>query len=764
MPPLGLASRLLRPLVTGAGAVGGGAYGALTADPEKGQSPLLRGLGGAAMGGLIVPAGLRSVSRLASGVPWEHRKRIKDYSESATQGITDPATGKQAEFVYRDPRKTPYGLEEVPGTRPGEKIANWTYFSMLSSPDTILRGSFGAIGGALNAAVERGLEGLATGDLNKIKQGGRIVKSLMSGGTKADPRGWRLYGQAVGANEDEFRRLYQRVTGAVPEDFASRHTKGQGVGVLFAAPDLAAIQAMKEGGFTAAEAARYTLAGEPQTRTGRWILNKLRQGREMRGIPEFTAIQSAPFARVGILGFEKGLERFLGVGEIVHQAARKRRAFDLEAAKAGIPGFDPKTGKWTRPTIDPEAAAEVRARLEHLHPSSALDEAQAELSKLAQSEQYTGARQAFEDAMAREGKGKSQAAWHRYWEDLEKVVIHEGGIPELSTGLQRGIQQAVGFGAGVAGYKSADYLDPRAGLVAATLTGPAFFPYQVGRQFRKKVEREGLPSSAVGWAAAGPTAMGSAFKEFSPLGFEPLGLFTRPMEELSRRVIPAAMADVATAIDPAHGRETSRERLRDLKLRLGEDAPDPKLAPWLYRTPGLRETLPETFSPVDVFGRPRFDHPEAFPGTEGPGAVSQIFKGVMKTVAPSLRAAEPPAQNLRDPQMRQLHEMGIDMQAPGGQVTLPRVGLPLTPTGESVAGVQRLRGRSREMAADIITRIPELQRMPDSPRKRLLVDLLMTRIQGLISRRLNQLALPTALQQGARLPGVMARSRMETDE
>ena len=114
--------------------------------------------------------------------------------------------------------------------------------------------------------------------------------------------------------------------------------------------------------------------------------------------------------------------------------------------------------------------------------------------------------------------------------------------------------------------------------------------------------------------------------------------------------------------------------------------------------------------------------------------------------------------------MRQLHEMGIDLQAPSGQVTLPRVGLPLTPTGESVAGVQRLRGRSREMAAEMITRIPALQRMPDSPKKRLLVDLIMARIQGRISQRLNQLALPTALQQGARLPAVMARPRIGVDE
>ena len=104
MPPLGsllpVAKRIGRGLTSGVGRLvgggAGGAYGAGTA--EEDENPLLRGLGYGALGGVVAPSALRAAGR----------------------GLND-----------------------------------FTYFSMLSSPDTIARGNFGAIGGALGPLAGR---------------------------------------------------------------------------------------------------------------------------------------------------------------------------------------------------------------------------------------------------------------------------------------------------------------------------------------------------------------------------------------------------------------------------------------------------------------------------------------------------------------------------------------------------------------------------------------------------------------------------------
>ena len=278
------------------------------------------------------------------------------------------------------------------------------------------------------------------------------------------------------------------------------------------------------------------------------------------------------------------------------------------------------------------------------------------------------------------------------------------------------------------------------------------------------MEREGKPKSALGWGVAPARAMGASFQEFSPLGFQPLGLFTRPWEEAARRVVPSAAADVASALDPAYGRETGRTRITELHERYGEGEGVADLAPWKYRLPGFRQDLPETFQPVDVFGRPRFDRPIAGPGTTGTGEVSNVWRGIMRTVAPSLGAAEPPAMNLQDPQMKALHDLGIRMQPPSGRTTIPGLGLPMTSTSQSTASVQRLRGMSREMAAKVILQIPGLQAIPDSPRKRFLVKQLMETIQSSFSRAFNPSAFPLSIAQGARPPAFLARARVGEGE
>ena len=727
MPPVSLARQLFRPLAQAGFGAGFGAYGATTADPKKGQSPWTRGVGYGLAGGLIGPAALKTLSRRVAGLP--PRMRLTDLDEFG-------------QYLPRGIQREVRHPETV-----AEKISNWTYFSMLSSPDTIARANLGATGGVIMRGLETALEGALSGDISKIKGVGKALKGIISGGSKANPEGWRAWSQGVFADEKDFRKLYMKVMDANPEDVSYAHMGGRGLGRLFSAPDLAAVQALKHMGLSAPEAHRYTLAGEPTSALGRSILGKIREMRGGTSSEQLMAVQSAPFARVGLLGIEKGLQRIPGVGEIAHNIAKRQRKELLEAAEAGIEGFtgtrDAKGvltgGSYKRIDI-PEGAGE-RVALK------------------------AQGREAYERAQEMLGKGKSEEQWERYWRNLNQFVSHEKGIPKLSTPLQRGIQQGLGGAAGVAAYHAPDVQDPRLGLVGATATGPGFLPYQLGRQTRKRVERQGMPEGAGEWAKTGAVAAGGAFQEFSPLGFQPLGLWQNPWTEVPRRVIPSGIADVARAVDPAYGREGGEIRIRDLMRRFGEgEGVSAVSAPWRARLPGLREELPETFAPVDVFGRPRFERPVPLAPKGETGEAGKVWKGFMRTAAPSLSAAEPPAQNLRDPQMGALARMGVEMQAPSAQVNIPGLGVPLRQTKESAASVQRVRGLSRQLAANIILQIPGLQEMPDSPMKRLLVDKLVNTLQGSFSRTINKAVLPLSILQGAQLPAFLARSRMETTE
>jgi len=79
----------------------------------------------------------------------------------------------------------------------------------------------------------------------------------------------------------------------------------------------------------------------------------------------------------------------------------------------------------------------------------------------------------------------------------------------------------------------------------------------------------------------------------------------------------------------------------------------------------------------------------------------------------------------------------------------------MTHTPQSAAAVQRYRGQAREMAARIVTQIPQLQQMPDSPQKRMLARLIMRRVQNRISQSMSSAALPLSMMQGATLPPVL---------
>jgi len=610
VPPLVSGFRALRKLAPLVGGGLGATYGAQTA--EEGESPLVRGLGYGALGGVMLPMGAGAVAR----------------------GYQRAGGGKA-------------GV--------GEAITDYTYFSFLSSPDTIARGSFGAVGGAITAALEKGLEGVLTGKLSQVADGTRIIKSLVTEGPG-------IWGRAVKANPDEFARMYrQYMPSELARDLAApgrlgveQHMGGVGVGKFFGGPDMAAVNAMTKGGFSRADAARYTLTGSPQSSTAQGILAFQRGMRKQGGIPSFVATQAAPFARVGLLGLEKGLQRTPIVGSIANRMM--------------------KTGA----TVEQQIA-----------------------------------------------------------------------------------QQSVGAGAGWLGYKSGDEesifgIDPRVGMVAGPLAGAAFLPFQAGRELRRQHERGRKGIGSV------PELVGELFRESSPLGFQPLALGSRPQTEVPRRFIPAGVADIATALDPAFGRERGRAGLEQAAQRGEYTGPlFPGAGAAMARLPDLREQLPETFAPVNIFGQPRYagaQPPLPFIGRALTGG-GPVREALSRTMFPALQSAEPPAMNQLDPLMAQLASLGIKPGAPTANVTLPGTGLPLQQTAQSAAAVQRYRGLARQLAANIVTQIPQLQQLPDGPQKQYLARLLMEDIQGRISRVLSAGTLPLSLSQGAQLPALLGGRR-----
>mgnify|MGYP001216541014 CR=1 FL=1 len=662
MPPLRSLLRAGR-LVSG---LGGGAIGAATAEPD--ESALMRGLGGAALGGLVLPGAIGSAAR-----------------------------------GFRRPVPLPKGQT---GTRRGgfgEALADYTYFGFLGSPDTMARASLGGAGGALLGALEMMGEGALKGDLDLLKRSGRVMKHLVGPGKDDGPRSWARH--VFVESPEEFSKQYQRIAPTVQDPTAPEHyQRAQGwLGKFYGASDLVAMEALGKGGMSAQEAARYTLTGEPVSRTGQWALKAQREGRKLGGLPGFVSTQLAPFARVGIMGLEKGLEHTPALGFAAH------RSFQRTAAKARAP---------------------ILKRIDQLQKdrTGAVDRLQAALT----------------DPQRKAARTRLQSIEQRITRENEKLARHT--LPKASVQKQI-TQQALGAGAGAAGYAGRDKIDPRVGLVLGPLAGPAFVPYMAGREAKQQAER--------GEFSAGQL-IGEVLKETSPLGAQPAALFYRPGREAARRFIPSGVSDIAEAMDPAFGRESGTAAVRDAVER-GEIERPPLGTSGVAsaiqaRIPGLREALPETFMPTDVFGDPRWASPEVF-GSPGPGGEPHdVLRGLSRALFPSRESVMPPALNQTDPRQALLRNLGLRPGSPSTRVTLPGLNVPLQQTPASAAAVAKHRGFARELATNILSQMPQLQQMPDGPQKQLLARRLFEAIQGRISRALAAGTLPLALSQGATLP------------
>lgn len=169
------------------------------------------------------------------------------------------------------------------------------YTSVLSSPSSVLKAYLGAYGGAISYAMEH------------PNVSHKVVRELMPDRfTPAFLAGLKRANAAIGAQQ----------TGTQAPNIMQR---------IYGAADFAARKAMRAGGATDDEAARFTLSGLPTTATGQDVLSFM----ERRGLP--LKLMTSLFPRVGIQILERGAER-MGAG----LAVPSLRTSGSQAIKTGL--------------------------------------------------------------------------------------------------------------------------------------------------------------------------------------------------------------------------------------------------------------------------------------------------------------------------------------------------------------------------------------------------------------------------------------------
>ena len=174
-------------------------------------------------------------------------------------------------------------------------MVNSLYYSYLSSPDTMIRANLGAGGGMLM----HGLEQAAIGNV------GEAVK-VLRGGRESVPTWFNV----MTGKSKEVHKLRRQVLGSEYKFEVGEEWRDIGLGKVYTAGDIAAVQAMRKSGMSTREALRYTLTGTPRTKWGKDVVDfQSRLLREGGYGARLFAGTVMPFARVGVLGIEQGLQR-----------------------------------------------------------------------------------------------------------------------------------------------------------------------------------------------------------------------------------------------------------------------------------------------------------------------------------------------------------------------------------------------------------------------------------------------------------------------
>ena len=201
-------------------------------------------------------------------------------------------------------------------------IEDLTYFSLLSSPVTMMKANLGAVGGAISKATEMIFEGTQAGNAVMVGNGAKILKSLLTESPK-------IYMKAFKDPVSIAAQVLGKVPGHVPA-----RTMG-GVGRILTAGDTAAIHAMRQGGVSIEEAARYTLAGNPTSTIGQWLVNLKKNA--PGGLTKGAITQIMPFPRTGAQMIERGLMERTPLGLLQYASpTMKQQLGNTGASNASI--------------------------------------------------------------------------------------------------------------------------------------------------------------------------------------------------------------------------------------------------------------------------------------------------------------------------------------------------------------------------------------------------------------------------------------------
>ena len=543
MPPLGKLAR-------GGLALLGGAGGASMAEGD--DDPLLYGLGGAALGGLVAPGALGALT--------------------APGGVA-------------------------------AKARQFPYYSLLSSPDTMARASFGAVGGAANGGLERIASGLTELDPAKLRQGADILIELFRPGTAVDY--FRYIGDPAALQREYARVMPEMAALDIEQHGMDLMGRSRGMlGNMYAVPDLLAVRALKKGGFSADEAARYTLSGAPESAMGKAVMGFRDSMRKTGPVGSIVADQLAPFARVGVLGLEKGMERVPLLGP----ALLGRHPFSgglkqLQGIGAGLAGYRSEDGADPR-ILEVLAPLAGPAYLPYAAGRNLRDERQ-------------------------RGEGWGDAAWGTLGETLKELSPLGAQPGSIFYRAESEIPRRL-IPSGMADV--AEALDPEDWRE----TGPQRIRERVASGRMAEPTLMGLTGDWLGDAPVAATARVPWLREELPAAPAPVDIFGQP------RADPLA-GDDAHPLLRALERVMAPARQRALDPALNVE--DPRAA--ILHSLGIAPGPPSTAVNIPGLGLPFEQTPES-------AAAVQTNRGLAREIAAHALASDPRLQGPDSPAKRQI--------------------------------------------------------------------------------------------------------------
>ena len=239
--------------------------------------------------------------------------------------------------------------------KPGfDAVMDATYFNILQKPATMSQAASGAIGGATVGAMEQILTGLikiagpnSREGVEQVGKGFKVLGHLFDLGPEGGAAVWKK-----ALTDPEWARS------VVLEGAPGRVHQRPGVlglpGRVFTAFDAAAVSAMKKGGYTAEDATRFTLAGNPASKTGQQVLEVLTGQSKYEKLNPLAKL-AVLFPRVGVLAVEGAIQRSpLGLTRAGSAGASvpRRLARQVTGAGAGYVGHE----KLADPDMDPSLA------------------------------------------------------------------------------------------------------------------------------------------------------------------------------------------------------------------------------------------------------------------------------------------------------------------------------------------------------------------------------------------------------------------------